>query len=142
MKYTNRTMPAAQSIPRALLWGLLASWAVTLALTVLITFLLDLETIEQTHLAPSAVLSMILSTIAGTFVASKKAGQTKLLVSLASGGIYFLSLLGCNAAFYGATFEGIIPSLLCAVGGSLTVGLLEIRQKGESVKHMKRLYKS
>ncbi len=141
MKHPKNSIGDGHSVLGALLLGLLCSWLLTLVLTAIIAVMLDKQTIEETHLAPAAVISMLLATITGALVAAKRAGKARLIVSLVSGGIYFLSLLGCNLLFFGGAYQGVLPAMLCAVGGSVTVGLLEIRQKGQSLKHMKRLYK-
>lgn len=140
MPYKATTAAKSASIPVGLAMGLAASWIITIVMAIGITFLIAGERVGETFLAPAAVVTVLVATFAGALVAAKKADAGRLIVCLASGAIYFLSLLCCNALFFDGAYQGLVPALLTVVGASLVAGLMGLHQKGQKFKARKRHY--
>lgn len=132
---------SATSIPAGLAIGFGASWAVTLAVTVFLTFLVLGGGASETILAPAAVAVVLLASYIGGIVGAKKIGHHRLQVCLACGGMYYVSLVCCNALFFGGSHHGMVPALLTMLGSCLLAGLTGTRQKKGKFKASKWRYK-
>lgn len=134
MPYKTKTPAKSTSIFAGLAIGLVVSWITTMVMAIGMTLLIAGERVGETLLAPAAVVTVLLATFAGAWTAAKKAVVRRLIVCLASGAIYFLSLLCCNALFLDGTYQGIVPALLTVLGASLIAGLLGLHQKSQKFK--------
>lgn len=141
MTYQSKTADRSASIPVGLGIGLLLSWTTTVGIGMVITFLIAGERIETTALAPLSVGTMLLAVFAGAMLSAKKIGYQRMVICLCSGGLYYVSLLGCNALFFDGSYQGILPALLMVVGASLVAGLMGLRQKGPKFKSGKSMYR-
>lgn len=142
MPYQTKNTAHPSSVSLALVAGLLVGWAVTLLASVVITFLVAGERIGESSLPPMAVAAMVLGALAGAVTGVRSAPARQLLVSLAGGGIYCLSLLGCNALFFDGQYQGVVPGILTVMGASAAVGLLSLRQKSQNFKGRKYGFKA
>lgn len=141
MPYKMKTQAGTASISIGLAMGLAVNWVVTIAMAVMITVLIASERVGEVILPPAAVGTVLAAGFAGALVAARKAATRRLIVCLISGGIYFLSLLCCNALFFDGAYRGVVPALLTIIGISLVAGLLGLRQKNRKFKAVKRHYK-
>lgn len=132
----------ATSIPVGLALGFGASWAVTLAVTVFLTFLVLGGGTSETMLAPAAVAVVLLASYIGAIVGAKKIGHHRLQICLACGGVYYISLVGCNALFFEGSYQGMVPALLTILGSCLLAGLTGTRRKSGKFKASKWRYKT
>lgn len=140
MPYKTKTPTKSASIFAGLAMGLAVSWITTAVMAIGITLLIAGERVGETLLAPAAVVTVLLATFAGAWTAAQKVAVRRLIVCLAGGGIYFLSLLCCNALFFDGTYQGILPALLTVLGASLVTGLLGLHQKNRKFKGRIRHY--
>lgn len=141
MTYQSKTADRSASIPSGLGIGLLLSWVMTVGMGMVIAFLITGERIETTALAPMSVGTMLLAVFAGAMLSAKKIGSQRMVICLCSGGLYYVSLLGCNALFFDGSYRGILPAFLMVIGASLVAGLMGLRQKGTKFKSGKSVYR-
>lgn len=126
------------SMPAGLAIGLAASLSITLLCTALIANLILSEKMNEAALGYGAMAILLLSSGAGSLIASVLIKHRWLLVSLGAGGIYFLTLLAITALFFGGQYQGIGVTALMILAGSGTVGLLGLKQgKRHSFKRKK-----
>lgn len=142
MSYQAKATKKAVSIPVGLAMGLGISWAVTILLTVIFAFLMLTEKIKITMLSPTAVGIVMFASFAGAMTAAKKIDAHRLMICLASGGVYYISLVCCNALFFDGAYQGLIPALLLLIGSCLLAGVLGMRQKEQKFKGRKWHYKA
>lgn len=140
MSYQVKSTVNKSSIPLGLTLGLAVNWLTMLMGAAVAAFLIFGEKVDETAMPTAAVAIMVLSCMAGTTAAAKKAGFRRLPVCLASGGLYFLSLLCGNALFFDGSYRGIPAAALTILGCSLVVGLWGLRQKGQKIKGIKRRF--
>lgn len=138
MSYQVKSTAYKSSVTVGLALGLGMNWLIMLIGAAVAAFLILGETVDETAMSTAAVAIMILSSVVGTAAAAKKAGVRRLPVCLASGGLYFLSLLCGNALFFDGSYRGIPAAALTILGCSLVVGLWGLRQKGHKIKGIKR----
>ena len=112
------------SVPKALAFGLLAGWGITIVFSIVITFLISGGTSGETMMGPLSVATLIVSSVITSWIASNSVENRKLLYGLAGGGAYFVSLLCVNAVFYGGTSTGMAYAFLGVMGASVIVGLI------------------
>lgn len=139
-RYMPYQVKNRSSIPVALVAALLVSWAVTLLAAAVIAFLVAGERVGESGLSLMAVGAMVLSAVSGAVTGVRSAPNRQLPVSLACGGSYCLSLLGCNALFFEGQYQGIVPGLLTVMGASAAIGLMGLR-KGQNFKRRKYGFK-
>lgn len=140
MSYQVKSKVNKSSIPVGLALGLGVNWLIMLVGAAVAAILIWGEKVDETALPTAAVAIMVLSCMVGTAAAARKAGLRRLPVCLASGGLYFLSLLCGNALLFDGSFRGIPAAALTILGCSLVVGLWGLRQKGHKLKGVKRRF--
>lgn len=72
---------------------------------------------------------LIVSTLAGTAAAVKKAGQKPLPVATLTAAAYLLALLAINAMFMDGMYEGVVVTALCVAGTAACVAMLSTKRK-------------
>lgn len=141
MPYQSKTASKNRSIVFALAVGLGIGWAITIAMAVITTFLTAAERVGEGFLAPAAVATLLMATFAGAMVSAAGTGSSRLIICLCSGGLYYLSLICCNALFFDGRFQGLPAALLMVLGSCLIAALTGLRQKSGHFKGRKKLYR-
>lgn len=136
MPYQTKTAKNV-SIPVGLTLGWLAGVLVTLATAVVVTSLIAGERTGEGVANTAAVAAMLLASFVGAMVTGGKIGNRRLVMCLASGGLYFVTLLCCNALFFDGSYQGLLAAALTILGSSLVAGLMGIRQKRQKKPHAK-----
>lgn len=121
--------------------GLLTGWTVSIIVTVLLTALaakmVDSQVIGEKDIGYCAMVILLAAPFCGTRTAQKRIRRQQLIVSVISGSLYFLTLMGITALFFGGQYEAVGVTLLLVAAGSALTFLLGNRQSGTS-KHRKR----
>ncbi len=125
------------SIPVGLALGWLAGVFVTLLTAVVATALIAGEHAGEESANTAAVAAVLVASFIGAMVAGGKIGSRRLVMCLASGGIYFLTLLCVNALLFDGHYEGLLAAALTTAGSSLVAGLVGNRQKRQKNRHGK-----
>lgn len=125
MQYKTKTVPMGVGVAM----GLAVSWAITLLLALVVAIFVSAQRIGEGAVAPLAVATIILATLGGAVLAAGKIGSRRMIVCLLSGGVYFVSLLGCNVLFFGGEMHGVVAAMLLIFGLSVLAGLMGLRKK-------------
>ena len=120
----NKLKHIPRSIPMGIGVGLLGSVIVTLLGCAILATLIDGCSVGETAVGYGITVILLLSSIAGSCVATILATHKRLLVCAASATTYFGSLLGCNALFIGGQYHGVWVTLLLISAGATSVCLL------------------
>ena len=107
----------ASSMPTGLLTGLGVSLAVTILLAVVAAKLIDMEWIGEKDIGYCAMVILMAAPFCGARLSQKKIKRQRLMVCAMSGGLYFLSLLGITALFFGGQYEAVGVTFLLVAGG-------------------------
>lgn len=126
----------ATSLPAGLAIGAGCSLAATLILTALLAKLVESETLPVERVGYGIMVLLIVSAFAGAMVAFGRIKRQRVLVCIASGGIYFAMLLSVTALFFGGQYSGVGTTALLVLAGSGTAALLGLRQ-GRGAKRTK-----
>ncbi len=125
--------------------GLAMGWGVAvitmLLVTILVATLVAGQKIEEGMIAPGAVAATILASFLGALFTVGKIGEKRMIYSLISGGIYYITLLCMNALFFEGTYRGLGAAALTITGSCVVVGLMGFRQKNHKNKRFNRRYK-
>lgn len=125
---TNRKPTGtAVSIPAGLAAGSIVSLAVTCVSTAVLAKLVDSEKLPWENIGYGIAIMLMLSSFCGAMTAFRKIKRQRLMVCMASGGIYFAMLLSATALFFGGQYEAVGVTALLVLGGSLSAGLLGLR---------------
>lgn len=130
----------ASSMPTGLLTGLLVSLGITLLLAAVSAKLVDKRWIEEKDIGYCAMVILMAAPFIGNRVAQNRIKRQRLLVCAMSGGLYFLSLMGITALFFGGQYEAVGVTLLLIAGGSALTMLVGNRKKGGRNRKNKKRY--
>lgn len=136
MAYSAKMKKA--SVPAVLAGGLAISWVVTALVAAITATAVSAQWVGEEALGPGAVTAVLLGALAGSATAAKKAQSRKLLLAALSGGVYFISLLCCNALFFDGTYQGVFPAFLMTLGCGLVTGMGSTRQKRSKFRYSAR----
>lgn len=141
MAYKMKQRGKAASMAVGLAMGFGISWAVTLLLAVMATFLIAGERVGESFLPSVAVGAVMVSAFVGAMVSAAKIGSRRLIVCLISGGIYYVSLVVCNGLLFDGAYQGLVAALLSILGCCLLAALLGLRRKSGKFKGFRGGYK-
>lgn len=134
MKHTGR----AVSMPMGLLTGTLYALAVTLAGTALTAKLVDMEILNPGKIGYAVMVLLMAAAWTGAAVSGRSIQRRILMVSLLSGGCYYLLLLAITALLFGSQYQGAGETALLVLCGSLLPVLVRTNgrtaRKGRKIK--------
>lgn len=119
MTVNRKPTGTAVSIPSGLALGALWSVAVTLAGAAATAKLMETETLSWDSAGYAVLVILLLASWLGAMTAAGKIKRRRLLICLASGGIYFLILLASTALFFGGQYSGVGETGLLILCGSV-----------------------
>lgn len=111
----------------AILKSLVVSYIITIAMLLVLTFLLFQFELDEGKVSVGIILVYLLSCFIGGFFAGKKCGSRKFLWGLAVGGIYFTLLLVLSLAVkHGISAQPaqMLTTLMLCAGGGMLGGML------------------
>ena len=114
----------AMSLPAGI--GIGVAVAVVLSLTgaALTAWLLDSGSMPQDGIGYGAMMILLLSAAAGSWTAISAVKHNRLAVGMATGGVYLALLLGMTALFFGGAYQGVAPTILLVLAGSMAAALI------------------
>lgn len=118
-KVTNTAM----SIPAGLGMGLLLSLMMTIAGAAVTALLLNKEVLAESSVGYGAVLTLIISSVAGALLSAKKIKRLRLQMTLVFGACYYVLLLCMTALLFGGQYEGTGMTALVVLGSSIAVAI-------------------
>ena len=118
---------SASTLLIAIVVGACMAMVIALALCALGAVLLATERAGEGSAGIIVVITLILSSAIGAVIALRKARRQMLLVSLGTGGVFFLLLLACTAMFFGGQYRALGVTALTVFAGSSCAALLALR---------------
>lgn len=129
----------ASTMAGGLAAGAAVSIVLTLLLSVLVGKLADMEIISETAIGYAAMGILLLSSIAAAVVAIGRIKRQRLIIGLASGGIYYLMLLSITALFFGGRYTGMGVTALVVTAGCGAVILAGMGQGRSRQTHRRKV---
>lgn len=120
----------AVSIPAGLTLGCISALLWTMAGVMLIAKLIDSEVIQETAIGYGASAILITASLLSSVLAFHKIKRQRVLICMAAGGTYFLSLLGITALFFGGQYQAVGVTAALVLAGSGTAVLLGVAPRG------------
>ena len=137
---TNRRVTGrAMSLPAGIAVGVCVSLGMTLAGAVLLGVLMDGETLQMNSVGYGSMVILLVSSMAGPLVAKSLIKHRALLVCVASGAGYYLTLLAMTALFFGGQYQGMGVTLGLVLAGAGTATLLSVKRKNSITKGYRKL---
>jgi putative membrane protein (TIGR04086 family) len=129
----------ASSIWGGVFAGVVLALAITLLGAFVMAVLLDAQIVDAEKIGYGSMVILILSTSAGSWLASAMVKHRVLMVCSMVGGCYYGSLLAITALFFGGQYRGMGVTAILIFGSSLAVGFLKGRPKGTITKGYRKL---
>ena len=142
MGVQNKATGRASSIPAGLAAGAAVSILVTAVICLLGGWMIGSEIISQEQIGYCAIAALLVSAIMGSNTAWKKIRRKRLIVSLASGGIYYLILVAITIALFDGGFQGLgVTLVVILVGTVLPILIRKGEGKSKTGKRRKKIYR-
>lgn len=138
MVVNRKVTGKAVSMPLGLAIGLAVCMAITLITAGISANLILSQRIGEGAIGYCAIVALLLSSAVGARLAAVVVKRRWMIVCMAVGGIYFLTLLGITALFFGGQYQGIGVTALMIFGGSGCVGMLGLRAESNGNKRRKK----
>lgn len=145
MAVRHRPAGRAYSMPGGLTIGLIISLSLTLAITGILAKLVNAEKLPWEKIGYGIMLQLFLSTVLGAIAASRAVKRRSFLVCVVSGGLYWISLVGITAMFFGGQYHGFGVTTAVVLGSATAMGFWEARRKdrkSDAISHTGRKKKS
>lgn len=126
------------TIVRSVGYSIPACLGATLGGMLLIAAMVNAERIAWETTGYCIMAVTVLSTLAGCVLSIKSAGQKAMIVSVATGIVYYLLLLGCNALLFDGQYEGVGETLLLILGTCICTALLTVHKNKGNRRSGKR----
>lgn len=132
----QRRTGRASSMPTGLAAGAVTSVLITILGSAVLAKLVDGEMLQESSIGYGIMIMLIGAACLGAMVSCNKVKRQRLLVCMASGGIYFGMLLCITAMFFGGQYSGVGVTALLIFCGSFLAVLPGFREKrgGKRVK--------
>lgn len=130
----------ASSMPAGLMAGLVVSLAITVLLAALSAKMVDIQWIGERDIGYCAMVILMAAPFCGARTSQQRIKRQRLAVCAMSGGLYFLSLMGITALFFGGQYEAVGVTLLLVAGGSALTMLIGERTNRVGTRRKKKIY--
>lgn len=140
MTVNHKVTGKAVSVPRGLALGVGISLAFTLLLSGILAKMVSMEKVLWNQVGYGIMAILFVASVFGAWAACAAIKRQKLVVSLSTGVLYWLSLLAITALFFGGQYHGIGVTGLTIFGGCGTVFLIGLgkRSRKEGRVHRKK----
>ena len=128
MTVTRKATGRAASMPVGLTIGGVGSLIVTILCAAILAKLMEGEKLPGNGMGYGVMVMLLLASFLGAMAAFGKIKRQRVLVCLASGGIYFGILLSITALFFGGQYSGVGVTALLILCGSGLAALLGLRE--------------
>ena len=141
MTRSKKVNGAATPVTLGVMLGVLVSVVSTAVLAAVLAWLTVSERIEERTVGYFIMGILVVASMLGGMVSAVKIKRRWVLVCCVTGVIYYLSLLGFTAIFFGDNYCGTGVTALMIMTGSVAVGALGLVKKERTHKNYKKYHK-
>lgn len=109
------------------------SLLVTLMCALAVAWLIDREILKDMNIGYGIMLVLVLCSVIGAWAAALLVKRQRLPVTMITGGLYLLWLLGIGTLCFGGQYQGVVPTVLMVLGSCLATALVGNRKKGNRI---------
>ena len=125
------------SVPGGLILGWVAGILMTLLVAIVASTLISTEKAGEGICAAAGAIAAIVAAWTGSVFAGGCVENKKMMVSMISGLLYFLTLLVLNLSLFGGAIRGWAPAAVTIAASSLVAGLQVSRQTSRTKRRSK-----
>lgn len=129
MKDHKRRKGTAVSIPEGIAWGACTGITIILMTSAALAKLMDAQTLQWENVGWWIMTMLLLASFIGAMVSCGMIKRKRMQMSLLSGAILWLMLLGFTALFFGGQYEGVGVTGGLVLAGSISAGLTGSKPK-------------
>lgn len=130
----------AMSVPAGIAVGVGVSAGMSVLGAALIAWLVDGTYISEAGIGYGAMITLLISSATGAWIAIQLVKHQKLPVALSCGVAFFAFLVGITAFFFGGQYQGVVPTVLIVIGGSLLPALLSSIGQGNRTRKYRKIH--
>lgn len=119
----------AAAMPTGILLGVVLCLVITLVIACLLAHMVSGEQLAVESLGYVIGATQLVATLIGTCVAATVVKHRRAQVCMLVGAGYFLTLLGCNALFFGGQYSGVGVTALVVLLGTTAAACIGLRPK-------------
>lgn len=124
MVMNRKPTGTAMSMPAGIGIGVALAAIMTMAGAAVLAWLVNGSVMPETGFGYGAMAVLLLSSLAGSWLAAILVKHQRLIVCLATGAVYFVLLLGLTAFCFGGQYQGVVPTAVLVTGGSLASAMV------------------
>lgn len=140
MTVNRKPTGTASTIPTGLISGVFIALIITIIGATITAKLLDNEIISWQSIGYAVLIIILLASWLGSKTACRKIKRRYIMVSLATGVLYFLLLLIMTALFFGGQYSGVGETAILVLCGSILEMLSANKLKRKKIKHKVRVF--
>ncbi len=137
MSYRAKGKTKYFAMPVSLGVSCLIAWVITIVFGAIVTFMVSGERVPLDFVDLAAVIILCVSSFVCAMVAGGMIDQKRMIGCVASGAVYYLSLICINLLFFEGCFQGLLGAALTIMGSCVLAGFIQTRQKTQRIAHFK-----
>ena len=135
MTINHKKRRTASSLPAGLVIGLLSGVLASVMLTAIFAYFIAMEKLAQESIGWCAMAVLFTGSCVSAWVSAKKVQSRTAMVCALGSGIYFLTMVGITALFFGGIYDGVgVSAVLIAVGCAAAFCLKKLKIPSNRVK--------
>ena len=138
MTTANKVKGTAVSMPVGITLGVFLSLLVTVLLAALLTWLELAGQINENSIGYFSIGILLVASVLGPLLSAMKIKRRWMLVCCVTGILYYLTILGITALFFGGNYQGVGVSGLVILIGTLISGMLGLNRGRARDNHRKK----
>ena len=132
----------AKPIPVGIGLGLALAWFISIIGVGVTALLIHSEAIPENGMGYGIVITLIVACIIGALFSVSKIQRLRLQMAMLFGVVYYLSLLGTNALFFGGQYSGMGVTALVVFGACSAVAFMGLSGgKTRKFNGLKKVYR-
>lgn len=126
------------SLPIGIAFGAGTSLLLALLGAALLAWLMNQERLPEENVGIAAAIVLLAASLLGSWLATGKTKEKRLIVCMSSGLLFFLLLLSCTALFFGGQYQGLVRNALAILLGCGIPALLGLKGEGRKKSRLKK----
>ena len=141
MKRHQNQTGRATSMVRGLAIGTMVSLIITMAATVLLAKLIDMEMMPWEKVGYGIIVAILIASFVGAWISYRKIQHQRLMVCLLAGGIYWAMLFCIAALLFSREYQGVFVTLGIILAGCVSAFLLSVPRNRPSAKKHRGIHR-
>lgn len=124
MVVNRKVTGKAISVPAGVAAGATVSLCISVGGALIVAWMVGAEMMGAEGVGYAAMVILLVSSLLGPWLAATLIKHQRLMICMVTGCVFLVVLVGVNVLFFGGQFQGLLPSVLLILGGSVASALI------------------